>query len=167
MGSNSRNIGFDSRVGVYVDGVYMGQSPAVNQELLDLERVEVLRGPQGMLFGKNTVAGAVSLVTKKPEDRFFGKASANLGNYNLRTFQGMLNVPISDKVAAKVSVSKTDRDGYIDNITTGNKLDSKDVLAYRAQMRIQPSDQLDINLAVDGLKADNKILAGEPPRADS
>lgn len=162
VGSNSRNIGFDSRVGVYVDGVYMGQSPAVNQELLDLERVEVLRGPQGMLFGKNTVAGAVSLVTKKPEDRFFGKASANLGNYNLRTFQGMLNVPISDKVAAKVSVSKTDRDGYIDNITTGNKLDSKDVLAYRAQMRIQPSDQLDINLAVDGLKADNKILAGEP-----
>ena len=64
VGSASRNIGFDSRVGVYVDGVYMGQSPAVNQELLDLERVEVLRGPQGMLFGKNTVAGAVSLVTK-------------------------------------------------------------------------------------------------------
>ncbi len=56
VGSASRNIGFDSRVGVYVDGVYMGQSPAVNQELLDLERVEVLRGPQGMLFGKNTVA---------------------------------------------------------------------------------------------------------------
>ena len=67
VGSASRNIGFDSRVGVYVDGVYMGQSPAVNQELLDLERVEVLRGPQGMLFGKNTVAGAISLVTKKPK----------------------------------------------------------------------------------------------------
>ena len=162
VGSASRNIGFDSRVGVYVDGVYMGQSPAVNQELLDLERVEVLRGPQGMLFGKNTVAGAVSLVTKKPEDRFFGKVSANVGNYNLREFQGMLNVPITDKVAAKVSVSKTDRDGYIDNITTGNELDTKDVLAYRAQLRITPTDQLEINLAYDGLSADNKILVGEP-----
>ena len=162
VGSASRNIGFDSRVGVYVDGVYMGQSPAVNQELLDLERVEVLRGPQGMLFGKNTVAGAISLVTKKPEDRFFGKVSANVGNYNLREFQGMLNVPISDKVAAKVSVSKTDRDGYIDNITTGNELDTKDVLAYRAQLRVQPTDQFEINLAYDGLSADNKILVGEP-----
>jgi len=80
VGSASRNIGFDSRVGVYVDGVYMGQSPAVNQELLDLERVEVLRGPQGMLFGKNTVAGAISLVTKKPTDEFSGKLSASLGN---------------------------------------------------------------------------------------
>ena len=72
------------------------------------------------------MAGAVSLVTKKPEDRFFGKLSANVGNYNLREFQGMLNVPISEKVAAKVSISKTDRDGYIDNITTGNELDTKD-----------------------------------------
>lgn len=162
VGSNSRNIGFDSRVGVYVDGVYMGQSPAVNQELLDLERVEVLRGPQGMLFGKNTVAGAVSLVTKKPEDTFSARVSANIGNYNLREFKGMVNLPLSENVAAKISIAKTDRDGYIDNITTGNKLDTKDVLAYRGQLRITPSDKFEINLAYDGLKADNKILVGEP-----
>ena len=162
VGSNSRNIGFDSRVGVYVDGVYMGQSPAVNQELLDLERVEVLRGPQGMLFGKNTVAGAVSLVTKKPEDIFSAKVSANVGNYNLREFQGMVNLPLAENVAAKFSISKTDRDGYIDNIFTGNELDTKDVLAYRGQLRITPSDKFEINLAYDGLTADNKILVGEP-----
>ncbi|MEZ5946928.1 MAG: TonB-dependent receptor [Hyphomonas sp.] len=162
VGSNSRNIGFDSRVGVYVDGVYMGQSPAVNQELLDLERVEVLRGPQGMLFGKNTVAGAISLVTKKPDDAFSAKLSASVGNYNLREFQGMVNLPISENVAAKFSIAKTDRDGYIDNITTGNELDTKDVLAYRGQLRITPTDQFEINLAFDGLTADNKILVGEP-----
>jgi iron complex outermembrane receptor protein len=162
VGSASRNIGFDSRVGVYVDGVYMGQSPAVNQELLDLERVEVLRGPQGMLFGKNTVAGAISLVTKKPTDEFYGKASVNVGNYNLRELQGMVNVPLAKNVAAKLSISKTDRDGYIDNITTGNDLDTKDVLAYRGQLRITPTDKLEINLAYDGLKTDNKILVGEP-----
>ena len=162
VGSNSRNIGFDSRVGVYVDGVYMGQSPAVNQELLDLERVEVLRGPQGMLFGKNTVAGAVSLVTKKPADTFSAEVSANVGNYNLREFKGMVNLPLAENVAAKLSISKTDRDGYIDNITTGNELDTKDVLAYRGQLRITPSDKFEINLAYDGLSADNKILVGEP-----
>jgi len=79
VGANSRNIGFDTRVGIYVDGVYMGQSPSVNQELLDLERVEVLRGPQGTLFGKNTVAGAINLITKKPEHEFTGSFNVEIG----------------------------------------------------------------------------------------
>ncbi|WP_165793466.1 TonB-dependent receptor [Hyphococcus luteus] len=162
VGSNSRNIGFDSRVGVYVDGVYMGQSPAVNQELLDLERVEVLRGPQGMLFGKNTVAGAVSLVTKKPADEFSARVTADIGNYDYREFKGIVNVPLGQMAAAKFSIAKTDRDGYIDNITTGNKLDTKDVWAYRAQLRITPTDNFEANFAFDGLNTDNKILVGEP-----
>ncbi|XQW84876.1 TonB-dependent receptor plug domain-containing protein [Thalassotalea piscium] len=96
VGSNSRNIGFDTRVGVYLDGVYLGQSPAVNQELLDLERIEVLRGPQGTLFGKNTVAGAINLISKKPSDTFEGKLSASLGNLNARELQGQVNIPLSD-----------------------------------------------------------------------
>lgn len=162
VGSDSRNIGFDSRVGVYVDGVYMGQSPAVNQELLDLERVEVLRGPQGMLFGKNTVAGAISLVTKKPSDEFSGRVTASIGNYNHREIQGIVNVPLTETLAAKFAVSKTDRDGYVENIVTGNDLNTKDVLAYRAQLRYSPTDQFEVNFAYDGLKADNSILAGEP-----
>ena len=162
VGSNSRNIGFDSRVGVYVDGVYMGQSPATNQELLDLARVEVLRGPQGMLFGKNTVAGAISLVTAKPADTFSGQISANVGNYDYRTLKGMVNIPLGDKAAAKFSVSKTLQDGYIKNKITGNMLDDKDVLAYRAQLRFTPNDKFEVNFAYDGLKADNKIIAGKP-----
>ncbi len=162
VGSSSRNIGFDSRVGVYVDGVYMGQSPSSNQELLDLERVEVLRGPQGMLFGKNTVAGAISLVTKKPSKEFYGQASADLGNFNYREFKGMVNVPLSENTAAKFSVSKTDRDGYVQNITTGNDLADRDVLAYRAQLRFASSDNFEINLSYDGLKSENTALIGEP-----
>ncbi|MGV6801844.1 MAG: TonB-dependent receptor [bacterium] len=162
VGSSSRNIGFDSRVGVYVDGVYMGQSPAANQELLDLERVEVLRGPQGMLFGKNTVAGAVSLVTKKPSDEFYGQISADIGNYDYRELKAMMNIPMSENIATKFAISKTDRDGYIDNITTGNKLSDRDVLAYRAQARIQAAENFDINLAYDGLRSRNTALLGEP-----
>lgn len=162
VGSPSRNIGFDSRVGVYLDGVYLGQSPAVNQELLDLDRVEVLRGPQGMLFGKNTVAGAISLVTKKPSDEFSAKLTADIGNYDYREYKGIVNVPLGQSAAAKFSIAKTDRNGYIENIVTGNKLDSKDVIAYRAQLRITPNDNFEANFAFDGLNTDNLILVGEP-----
>ena len=162
VGSNSRNIGFDSRVGVYVDGVYMGQSPSANQELLDLARVEVLRGPQGMLFGKNTVAGAIALVTNKPGDEFRGKVSANFGNYGHTEFKGLVNVPLGSQAAAKFSIAKTDTDGYILNTITGNKLDSKDVLAWRGQLRVNATEKLEFNLSIDGLSADNLILVGEP-----
>ena len=142
VGASSRNIGFDSRVGVYVDGVYVGQSPAINQELLNLERVEVLRGPQGTLFGKNTVAGAINLVTKKPDDDFHGSISVDVGNLNYRELKGLVNIPISDKAAASFTVSKTDRDGYVKNIITGSDLNERDVLAYRAQLRFDATDNL-------------------------
>lgn len=162
VGAQSRNIGFDARVGVYLDGVYMGQSPALNQELLDLERVEVLRGPQGTLFGKNTVAGAISLISKKPTDEFSGQASADLGNLNYMELKGMVNVPLSDKIFTKFSVSKADRDGYIENTFTGNSLMGVDSLAYRAQIRIEASEQLDINASFDGLNSETLILVGQP-----
>ncbi len=162
VGAQSRNIGFDARVGVYVDGVYMGQSPSLNQELLDLERVEVLRGPQGTLFGKNTVAGAINLVSKKPHEEFSGQVSADFGNLNYREFKGNVNIPISDSVFTKFSIAKADRDGYIDNTLTGNKLMEVDNIAYRAQLRIMASDQLEINASFDGLNSNSLILVGEP-----
>ena len=162
VGAQSRNIGFDSRVGVYVDGVYVGQSPAINQELLNLERVEVLRGPQGTLFGKNTVAGAINLVTKKPDDELHGEVSVDIGNLNYRELKGLVNVPVSDTVSAAFSVAKTDRDGYVRNIVTGNDLNERDVLAYRAQLRIEASDRFEINASFDGLNSDSLILVGDP-----
>ena len=162
VGAHSRNIGFDTRVGVYVDGVYMGQSPALNQELLDLERVEVLRGPQGTLFGKNTVAGAVNLITRKPGDEFEGKVTADFGNRDYTEFKAMVNVPLSDSIGTKFSIAKTDRDGYVKNLITGNKLAARDVLAYRGQIRIQASDKLEINASFDGLDSNSLILVGDP-----
>lgn len=162
VGAQSRNIGFDARVGVYVDGVYMGQSPSLNQELLDLERVEVLRGPQGTLFGKNTVAGAINLVSKKPHEELSGQVSADFGNLNYREFKGTINLPISDKFLTKFAIAKTDRDGYIENTVTGNDLMQVDTIAYRAQLRIQASDQLEINASFDGLNSDSLVLVGEP-----
>ncbi|HEX6260368.1 MAG TPA: TonB-dependent receptor plug domain-containing protein, partial [Woeseiaceae bacterium] len=162
VGAQSRNIGFDSRVGVYVDGVYVGMSPAINQELLNLERVEVLRGPQGTLFGKNTVAGAINLITRKPDDELRGSASIDVGNLNYREIKGFVNLPFSDKVSTAFSVAKTDRDGYVENIITGNDLNERDVLAYRAQLRIEASDQFEINASFDGLNSESLILVGDP-----
>jgi iron complex outermembrane receptor protein len=162
VGTNSRNIGFDTRVGVYIDGVYVGQSPALNQELYDLERVEVLRGPQGTLFGKNTVAGAMNLVTKKPTDQFEGRVSLDVGNLGFQELKAFINTPISKGVSAKFSAVKTERDGYIENLVTGESLNERDALAYRAQFRFQPSEKLEINLSGDGLNTERLVLVGEP-----
>ncbi len=210
VGANARNIGFDSRVGVYLDGVYLGQGPALNQDLVDLHHIEVLRGPQGTLFGKNTVAGAISMISKKPGPEFEAKVTANVANYDGLELKGSANIPISDIVSARVSLSHRKRDGFITNIydpshvpTTANvvhpalgvlfglplcdslggstpagcvtgpvgpdaapdtsrKAGSQDTQSYRAQLRIQPSDMLDINFAIDGLESDRDILLGEP-----
>ncbi|RLA04813.1 MAG: TonB-dependent receptor [Gammaproteobacteria bacterium] len=116
VGAESRNIGFDSRVGVYIDGVYLGQSPAVNQDLIDLEQIEVLRGPQGTIFGKNTVAGAISLISVKPHEDLEGSINVNLANFNGVEIKGDINVPLSDEFAVKAAFSSRTRDGYIDNV---------------------------------------------------
>lgn len=196
VGAPSRNIGFDSRVGVYLDGVYLGQGPSVNQDLVDLERVEVLRGPQGTLFGKNTVAGAVSLVSKKPSGEFEGKATINLGNFNAVEAKLGVDFAISDTVAAKIALSSRTRDGYITNVyqegqlpttlntvvggvpifgiplpfpietdsppDTSEKLNNQDTKSYRLQLRIQPNDDLDINIALDGLDSSRSPVLGVP-----
>jgi len=194
VGAASRNIGFDSRVGVYLDGVYLGQGPSVNQDLVDLERVEVLRGPQGTLFGKNTVAGAVSLVSKKPSGEYEGKGTLGFGNFNAIEAKVSVDFSLSDTVSAKAAFSSRTRDGYIKNVytegqlpttlnavvggvrifdiplpfpietsnppDTSDKLNSQDTQSYRIQLRFQPSDDLDINIAIDGLDSERSpVLA--------
>ena len=116
VGANSRNIGFDSRVGVYLDGVYLGQGPALNQDLVDLQQIEVLRGPQGTLFGKNTVAGAISMISVKPGPEFEADATVNVGNMDFVELRGMVNIPMGDTVSARLYLSSRSRDGYIKNV---------------------------------------------------
>ena len=155
VGAFSRNIGFDTRVGVYVDGVYLGQSPAINQVLLDLDRVEVLRGPQGTLFGKNTVAGALNIVTKRPSlEEFSGDVTVELGNLDSRRFIGVVNIPVSDNTAIRAAVSDIARDGYVTNEATGREFAEQDGLAFRFQVLSQLSDKLELVWSVDGLESD-------------
>jgi iron complex outermembrane receptor protein len=152
VGANSRNIGFDTRVGVYLDGVYLGQSPALNQELFDLERVEVLRGPQGALFGKNTVAGAINLISRQPDFTPETWLSARAGSYGDRQASARVNLPLSDTLAVKLSVNRAERDGFTDNIFDGSTTGSRDVLSWRAQARWDVSDRFSVLASVDSLR---------------
>jgi iron complex outermembrane receptor protein len=163
VGASSRNISFDTRVGVYLDGVYLGQSPGLNQDLMDIERIEVLRGPQGSLFGKNTVAGAINILTKKPSDELEGKVRARIGNYNSREFSGYINVPINDDVALKVSGGSTTRDGFVKNVYPGAEGDLSDQNSknYRAQLYVSSFENLELTFSVDSLTANEAPLFNE------
>lgn len=161
VGANSRNIGFDTRVGVYLDGVYLGQSPALNQELLDLARIEVLRGPQGTLFGKNTVAGAINLVSEKPSDELSGSVGFEVGNYGSRQVSASVNIPLSDNLLSKFAVNKQERDGLVKNLFTGNDINEQDATAYRAQFQYSAADNVEIALSFDSMSTDRFSYTGD------
>jgi len=145
----SRNIGIDSRMGVYIDGVYQGRSSTSNQPLLGLESVEILRGPQGTLFGKNTVSGAINLNTRKPSDEFSGQVSVGGGDKGYQTGSLYLNGPLSDKLAGTIAISWQERDGYYSNTTLGKKVGDWDQRGVRGQLQFLPTDDLEILLAAD------------------
>jgi iron complex outermembrane receptor protein len=163
IGDFSRNIGFDTRVGVYIDGVFAGQSLAVDQGLVDLAQVEVLRGPQGTLFGKNSSSGAINIISNKPE---FGETSGEIriggGNLDTTTGQAILNVPLGETAAARLSVFTQQQDGYIRNLFTGTNAMSSDHTIGRLRLLFQPNDNLDINFSFDARTQDNDLLFLEP-----
>ncbi len=153
-GIYSRNepssIGFDSSVGVYVDNVFHSRQFNANANMGEIERVEVLRGPQGTLFGRNTIGGAINITSKKPDtEDFGGNVTLDLGDRNLVHARGSINVPIvEDVLAMKVFAEVRERDGYAENITTGNdNLANEDKTSARFQLRYTPSDQTTIDFS--------------------
>lgn len=152
-GINS-NAGGDASVVMFVDGVYIGRGGGSNLELFDLERVEVLRGPQGTLFGKNVVGGAISLVSRKPSADPFIELSGGAGNYDRREFRARFNQPLTDNLYASGAFSMRQRSGYSYNQTTGNDVDDEDTYGFRGSLRYQPSDTLDIVVTADYTKQD-------------
>ena len=168
----SRNPGYDQRIGVYVDGVWVGRSAASNQSVLDVQTVEVLRGPQGTLFGKNTVSGAINIITRKPTEEYGGYAQADFGNYGYWRVKGAVNVPFTENFYGKISAGVTQRDGFVkDTLIPGKEYDDKDELAVRGQLLWNISDATSAELTYDdyrnhfvGLVSErlNDTLAPEP-----
>lgn len=158
-GINS-NAGGDASVVLFVDGVYIGRGGAAPLNLYDLERVEVLRGPQGTLFGKNVVGGAVSLTSRRPAfDDNFANVRATAGNYDRLELLGRFNYALSDAWAVSGAVSSRDRDGYTRNLTTGNRVDDADSVGGRLSVRYQPDERLDLLVSLDHVNQDEK---GQP-----
>ena len=161
VGGGGRNIGFDTRVGVYVDGVYMGQSQALDQALLDIEQIEILRGPQGHLFGRNTVAGAVNITTRAPSDKFESSLRAVAGNYNAREGYADVSGPITDRLQGKLSAGYETRDGFTTNLFNNQKLDDMKRASVRGQLAFQATDRLAFNLSADHADIRQNTVIGE------
>src|SRR6187402_2353202 len=143
------NDGFEQGVGIYVDDVYYSRPASAVFDFLDVAQVEVLRGPQGTLYGKNTTAGAINIRTNQPVFEFEGSAEVSLGNYDFKQAKAAVSGPLSEGVAARIAVSATDRRGTIYNVTSGNWIQEQDNLGVRGQLLFRPNDDIDITLAGD------------------
>lgn len=149
IGTSAFNIGLEPSVAIFYDGVYTARASQSIGDLIDVERIEVLRGPQGTLFGKNTTAGLVSVITKRPEFNFGGQVEATLGNYDTKQIRGTVTGPISDTLAFRLTGFGTWRDGFITNIATASDLNNRNRFGFRGQLLFSPSDDLDIRIIGD------------------
>ncbi|WPR73988.1 TonB-dependent receptor [Algoriphagus sp. NG3] len=143
------NDGIDPGVGFYVDGVYYARPAATTLDFVDIEQIEVLRGPQGTLFGKNTTAGAFNITTKIPEFTPSGKVELSYGNLGFIQAKASLTGPLSKSLAGRLSFSGTQRNGTIEHVTTGKQLNDMNNLGFRGQLLYNPSSKLEIILAAD------------------
>jgi iron complex outermembrane receptor protein len=138
QGSSDGLIAIDQAVGVYIDGVYAARTTGGATDLLDVSRVEVLRGPQGTLFGRNTTGGAINIIANRPTDEFEGSARFDLGNFNSALAQAVLNVPVSEGFALRAAFQHRQRDGFGRNVTLNRPLNDLNSEIGRLTFAIEP-----------------------------
>lgn len=149
IGNTNDSSGSDPAVAVFIDDVYLGRPSGASTDLYDLERIEVLRGPQGTLYGRNAAGGAINIFTKKPQQEFEAKVGLTAGNYNLGNLRAYVNGPLSDSVAGKLTMNVRQRDGFAENITTGQDLEDEDTMSLRGQLLFSPTDKVDVLVGFD------------------
>ncbi|WCL54607.1 TonB-dependent receptor [Gimibacter soli] len=143
-------VGTDPAVGLYVDGVYAARSGAAIVFFSDIERVEVLKGPQGTLFGRNTAAGAISIITKKPVmNETEGKVKLRYGRFDKQQLDAMINLPITETLALRANLLVNNQDGYVKDALTGEDYGRENNDTGRVQLRWEPSPQTSVNLAYE------------------
>ena len=128
-------------VAFHMDGIFVASPFSLQTDFVDVERIEVLRGPQGTLFGQNSTGGAINVISKKPSsDDFYAKTDITLGDYDLMKIGAALNFPISDKLATKLTISTIERDGFTENLVTGQDLDDASSISIRSDWIYEISD---------------------------
>ncbi len=150
FGNGANNPGIEPSVGVFIDGVYRSRSASALSDMPNLERIEVLRGPQSTLFGKNASAGIVKVSTRLPNmNEMEGSGTFTYGNYNQIILKGDINGPISDTVGFSLSVNSNQRDGYFKNLELDTKLNERDRWGVRGELLFLPSDTVTLRLIAD------------------
>jgi iron complex outermembrane receptor protein len=161
------NDGIEGGVGFYVDGVYYARPAAQALDFIDVDRVEVLRGPQGTLFGKNTTAGAIVVTSRQPSDTPEAAFELGYGNEDFIQAKGSFSGPLGEKLAGRISFSSTQRDGNVYNARTNEWINTLDNQGIRAQLLFRPSDKIEVTASIDYTKQDPdccaQVLAGVAP----
>ncbi len=161
------NDGIEPGVGLYIDGVFFARPAAATLDFLDVEQVEVLRGPQGTLFGKNTTAGAINVTTRKPSFTPSTEAELNYGNFGYVQAKASITGPIVKNLAARLSFAGTQRDGVLQNVRTGDDVNDMNNLGLRGQVLFAPSDRIAVTLAFDHtrqrVEGHTQVVAGVSP----
>lgn len=149
VGTGAFDAGSDPSVAVFIDEVYLSRFGAMQFDLFDLERIEILKGPQGALFGRNTAGGAINIVTRPPSATFVGRVELSGGNLSAGTGHGMVNGALADGVFARLSAAGRKRAGYSKNLTTGDDENDENSLGGRLGFEFQPGDRTAIRLSGD------------------
>ena len=149
FGNGTNNPGIEPSVSIVVDGVSRTRNQSALNDLISIEQVEVIRGPQSTLFGRSASAGVINIKTMLPDDEFGGKVSLTGGNDSHRKIAGTLTGPISDTTSFRLSASKNERDGYLTNTVTGSDVNNRDRYAFRGQILSELSDELTMRLIAD------------------
>lgn len=156
VGTTGNNTGLESSVGVFIDGVYQSRPGIALGDLLDLERLEILRGPQGTLFGRNTSAGALNITTKRPDlTKVEGFANATYGNFDFFNVQAGVSLPlVTDQLGIRLSGAYRKRDGYLRSVVPGSSSGNRDRYLLRGQILWEPSPDVSLRIIGDYAKSD-------------
>lgn len=149
VGTNSSNVGDDASVGVFIDEVYAGRAGGYRADLFDVARIEVLRGPQGTLYGRNVAGGAMNIITRGPTDEFEAYVTLGTGSWNLLSGKAAVSGPLSDGVRGRLALSSRQRDGWTDNTVTGEELRDEDNVSARGKLEFDLGERATLLLGAD------------------
>ncbi|MFT7286712.1 MAG: iron complex outermembrane receptor protein [Halieaceae bacterium] len=163
VGQQDPLAGFEQGVALYLDDVYMARPQGALLDIYDVERIEVLRGPQGTLYGRNAVGGAIKYVTRRLGDELNVRVRGSYGSYNQSDFVGTVSAPVSDSFRVGATVASFNRDGFGDNLFTGGEQYDKDIFGYRLSAEFEPNEDWLVRVSYDNTDDKSSPVAGYRP----